>query len=73
MSDCSLDQIRMIYNYFEAYAVNVDGTKGELILTGAPRRAYPSRFLEYYCVPHNCSFKQWRDVLTHLGEAPIQQ
>lgn len=73
MPNCSLDNIRLINTYHEAYMVNLDGTMGDLILSGPPKKPYPAKFLEYYCAAHDCSFKQWKGVLGHLGNHPRKE
>lgn len=65
--DCQIQNIRLITVHHEAYTVNPDGTKNELVLTGPPY-GYDVSPLEFCCVEHNCSFKQWRAVLSHIGE-----
>ncbi len=72
MPDCALDNIRLIDTYHEAYTVNPDGTKDEVVLSGPPR-VYPANFLEYFCLTHECSFKQWKGVLRHLGISHIAE
>lgn len=67
MNDCSLQDIRAIFDYPEAYCVDKDGVQDGLVLSGPPATYLPV-FREFYCVEHDCTFRQWKAVLRHLGE-----
>lgn len=62
---CDLSAIRAIFSFPEAYTVHEDGTKNDLEIL--PLDAYPASFVEFYCITHDCSFKQWKAVQQHIG------
>lgn len=64
---CKIANIRSVWGYPEAYAVDTDGSRIELILAGAPKTFHP-QFWEFYCIKHDCSFHQWKAVARHLKE-----
>lgn len=65
MRDCVIADIRAMFSFPEAYEVNIDSTNGPMVERPA---TYRPHFVEFYCVEHDCTFKQWKAVLLHLGE-----
>ena len=62
---CNLKNIVAIDIYHEAYELNIDGTRKDLILNGPPKPYIPY-FKEFYCFEHDKTFKTWKRVLNHL-------
>lgn len=70
MERCDLQSILAIYTYAEAYTIRPDGTNQQVMLAGPPP-AYRTTFLEWYCMEHDCSFKNFKAVLSHVGETEM--
>ncbi len=60
---CALENILAMYMFPEAYEVAIDGIR-TLMVDRPP--AYAPFFQEYYCIVHDCTFKQWSAVLAHI-------